>query len=76
MLLILIIQLTCRTVAEAVSRFFKYLFRLDRQTFIPLLSPTIELIVNAYTQSPIGSYIYCGSVLVGEYSSFQEYDII
>ena len=46
--------------------------RLDRDAFLPLLPPTVELILAGYAQSRIGSYIYCGSVLVGEYGCYQK----
>lgn len=65
-------SLSPRYVAEALCRFFKYFMRLDRDAFLPLLPATVDLILAGYAQSRIGSYIYCGSVLVGEYGCYQK----
>lgn len=61
-----------RHVAEAMCRFFKYFMRLDRDSYLLLLPATTELILTGYAQSHIGSYIYCGSVLIGEYGCYQK----
>lgn len=58
-------------VVEAVCRFFKYFMRQDRTSFISLLQPTTNLILEGYKQTHISSFIYCGSVIVGEYGCIE-----
>ena len=55
-----------------MCRFFKYFMRLDRDAYLILLPATTELILTGYAKSHIGSYIYCGSVLIGEYGCYQQ----
>ena len=65
-----------RHVAEATCRFFKYFMRLDRDAYLTLLPATTELILSGYAKSHIGSYIYCGSVLIGEYGCYQKWLLV
>lgn len=60
-------------VVEAVCRFFKYFMRQDRTNFISLLQPTTNLILEGYKQTHISSFIYCGSVIVGEYGCIERW---
>ena len=47
--------------------------RLNTDLFLPLLQPTVDLILEGYSTSLIGSYVYCGSVIIGEYGAYSKY---
>lgn len=56
-----------------MCRFFKYFMRLNRDQFLPLLQPTVQLILEGYSNSRVSSYVYCGSVIIGEYGLYTEF---
>lgn len=64
-----------RDVIEDMCRFFKYFMRLNTDLFLPLLQPTVDLILEGYSTSLIGSYVYCGSVIIGEYGAYSKYQV-
>lgn len=59
-------------VVEAVCRFFKYFMRQNQSRFTSLLQSTTNLILEGFRQTHISSYIYCGSVIVGEYGCYDK----
>ena len=61
-------------VVEAVCRFFKYLMRQNQSRFASLLQSTTNLILDGFRQTHISSYIYCGSVIVGEYGNLERWE--
>ena len=60
-------------VVEAICRFFKYFMRQNQTRFTSLLQPTTNLILEGFRQTHISSYIYCGSVIVGEYGCHERW---
>lgn len=47
--------------------------RLNPDQFLPLLQPTVQLILEGYSNSRVSSYVYCGSVIIGEYGLYNEF---
>lgn len=60
-------------VVEAICRFFKYFMRQNQSRFTSLLQSTTNLILEGFRQTHISSYIYCGSVIVGEYGCYERW---
>ncbi|EPZ35320.1 ARM repeat-containing protein [Rozella allomycis CSF55] len=51
-----VVDMLCRFLRHSISQFSEY--------FLPLLSPTIQFILNGYSKYPHCSYLWIGSVLV------------
>jgi transportin-3 len=56
-------------VAEHVCRCYKHAMRNVGAPFEPLLQALVERIVGSFAVSPHSSFIYCGSICVGEFGS-------